>query len=170
MTELFPGADKVEDPELARLLTLLMTRIQRAANQEHPGTADGGGIVAHVGLGGALRRIDISTGSRRRLDNVSLARQVTTAIHAAEAAERAAHAAVYQGLAYGGVGLDDAVRDLFGPGRDPYTPFAGPVAGPTACQEPDHSAPSDRRHIDGSASRGDDADSHDVPAQENRPW
>jgi len=83
---------------------LLMTMLKSAALDvrswlalRHHGSSAGGEVTAEVGPTGALLELTIDERARRRLDARTLGDRVVAAVHAAEAAERAAYAQRFPG-------------------------------------------------------------------------
>src|SRR5258708_3613592 len=97
--------------KLPMFITQVETSVADWSTREFVGEADEGRITANVSAVGELRSINIHLLSKRKLDNISLAEAIVTAILAGEEAAATAKSAMLSSLSIGDTSLGKLFED-----------------------------------------------------------
>ena len=97
--------------KLPMFITQVETSVADWSTREFVGEADEGRITANVSAVGELRSINIHLLSKRKLDNISLAEAIVTAILAGEEAAATAKSAMLSSLSIGDTSLGKLLED-----------------------------------------------------------
>jgi DNA-binding protein YbaB len=108
-----PAELRARAAELSATIARNEAIVAEWSGRELTGSADHGGIVATVDAIGSLRNLEVSPSAMRRLDSVSLAEAIVTAVHRAEDAAATAKEEMLDGLRLGdGPSLGELTREV----------------------------------------------------------